>query len=107
MKTRKTPPARSPEARQNQLIDLAYDEAERRLRDGTASSQIITTLLTWASTKAQLEIEKIHRDIELSKAKERELDTKILGDEKYEQVLQAFRSYQGSTFRNDDIDDFE
>ena len=35
-------PALSPEARENQLISLAVDLAEQQLRDGTASSQVIT-----------------------------------------------------------------
>ena len=45
MANRKQTPARTPEARENQLINLAVDETERRLRNGTASSQILTVLL--------------------------------------------------------------
>ena len=39
--TREVPvshPARSPETRENQLISLAYDLVEERLRNGTATS---------------------------------------------------------------------
>ena len=35
-------PALTPEARENQLIYLATELAEQQLRDGTASSQVIT-----------------------------------------------------------------
>lgn len=35
-------PALTPEARENQLISLASDLAEKQLREGTASSQVIT-----------------------------------------------------------------
>ena len=38
-------PALTPEARENQLISLAIDLAEQQLRDGTASSQVITHYL--------------------------------------------------------------
>lgn len=108
MRKKPQPPARTPEARQNQLISLAVDEAERRLRDGSASSQIITTLLHWASTRNQLELEKIRRDIELSKSKEMELQSRMHSDEKYNEALEAFKSYQGSNFRYDeDYDEFD
>ena len=40
--TRKLRPALTPEARENQLISLAVDLAERQLQEGTASSQVIT-----------------------------------------------------------------
>lgn len=107
MGKKKLPPARTPEARQNQLISLAVDEAERRLKDGTASSQIITTLLNWASLKAQLELEKMRSDISLSKSKERELESRMSSDDKYNEALEAFKSYQGSNFRYDEEYDDE
>ena len=44
-------PASSPEARENQMISLAIDLAEQQLRDGTASSQVITHYLKLGSTK--------------------------------------------------------
>lgn len=103
MARRKNPPARSPEERQNQLINLAVNEAEQRLMNGTASSQIITTILQWASTKAQLEMEKLRSDIRLSQSKEKEIQAKVTGEEIYAEALNAFRSYQGE----DEDDDFE
>ena len=42
--------ATSPEARENQLISLAVDLAEQQLRDGTASSQVIS-FLSWLQQK--------------------------------------------------------
>ena len=38
-------PALTPEARENQLIALAVNLAEKQLREGTASSQVITHYL--------------------------------------------------------------
>lgn len=86
----------SPEARHNQLINLAVDEAERRLRNGTASSQIITTLLNFASVKARLELEKMRSDISLAKAKEKEITDKANNSELYAQALEAFKSYRSN-----------
>ena len=42
---RKTRPALTPEAREKQLVALAVDLVEKRLREGTASSQEVTHIL--------------------------------------------------------------
>ena len=54
-KTNKRPPARTPEARENQLISLAVDLAEKQLSAGTASSQVITHYLKLGSSKDKIE----------------------------------------------------
>lgn len=48
-------PALTPEARENQLVSLAVDLAEKQLREGTASSQVITHYLKLGSTKERIE----------------------------------------------------
>ena len=53
--TRKSRPALTPEARENQLIAKAYDLVEQRLDDGTATSQETTHFLKLGSAKAKLE----------------------------------------------------
>ncbi|MBR1390783.1 MAG: hypothetical protein IJ567_04950 [Lachnospiraceae bacterium] len=55
---RKMRPALSPEARENQLVSLAVDLAEKQLLEGTASSQVITHYLKLGTTKERLEYEK-------------------------------------------------
>ncbi len=102
MAKRKQMPARTPEGRENQLINLAVDETERRLRNGTASSQILTVLLKLATTRAQLELEKLRSDIALQKAKEQEIEDKASNGDLYAQALEAFRSYRGDNFDDDD-----
>lgn len=107
MSKRKQTPARTPEARENQLINLAVDETERRLRNGTASSQILTVLLKLATTKAQLELEKLRSDISLQKAKEQEIEDKASNSDLYAQALAAFKSYRGDSDEEyDDEDDY-
>lgn len=105
MGKRKETPARSPEGRMNQLINLAVDDTERRLRNGTASSQIITALLKLATTKAQLELEKLRSDIALQKAKEQEIDNASNNEMYAKAALDAFRSYKGD--RLDDEEDYD
>ena len=101
-KMRQSAPARTPEARESQLINLAVDEAERRLRNGTASSQIITMLLHLATTKAQLEMEKLRAEVEVSSAKIKEMESRGSSKELYEKAIAAFRSYSGQN-----VDDYE
>ena len=62
-------PALSPEARENQMISLAVDLAERQLQDGTASSQVITHYLKLGSTKERIEKEILEKQKELISAK--------------------------------------
>ena len=88
-------PALSPEARENQCISLAMDLAEQQLRDGTASSQVITHFLKAGASKAELEKEKLRKEnlVLEAKAKSIELaeETKVM----YENALKAMRNYAG------------
>lgn len=94
-KTRNPPPARTPEGRENQLINLAVDLAEKKLRDGTASSQIIALLLNLATTKTKLELERIRRDILLKEAKAKEIKSVEELKELYAESIEAMRRYRG------------
>ena len=89
-------PALSVEARENQLILLATDEAERQLRDGTASSQVITHFLKLGSTKTQLENEKLKKENELLKAKTESLQSSQRMEELYKEAIEAMKTYSGN-----------
>lgn len=104
MSKRKQIPARTIEGRINQVINLAVEEAEKRLLNGTASSQIITTLLKWASLETELKLEQLRTDIALSQAKQKEIEAKASSNDLYTQALAAFKSYKGVS---DDEDDYE
>ena len=52
------PPAITPQDREDQLIALAVDLAEQRLRDGTASNQLIAEIMKLGTTKERLQKEK-------------------------------------------------
>lgn len=95
--------ARTPEQRENELIGLAVDLAEKKLKDGTASSQIITTLLNLASTKARLEIEKLRSDLKVADAKIEAMDTQKDVKELYEKALVAMKKYSGA---NDEDEEY-
>ena len=95
-------PALSPEAREGQLISLAMDCAEEQLRNGTASSQVISHFLKLATAKTELEREKLERENELLRAKTEAQKSQQRSDEFYEKVLNAFKQYSGQGDSDDD-----
>ena len=88
-------PAISPEARENQLIAMAYDLAEQHLRDGTATSQEITHFLRLGSTKERIEKEILEKQKDLITAKTENLQSQARIEELYTNALQAMRDYSG------------
>ena len=88
-------PALSPEARENQLISLAVDLVEKRLREGTASSQETTHFLKLASTKSRIEKEILEKQKELITAKTEALQSQKRIEELYSEALNAMRTYSG------------
>lgn len=94
-------PALTPESRENQLISLSVDLAEKQLREGTASSQVITHFLKLGSTKNQLELEKIRHENALLEAKTQSLKSAKRVEELYENALKAMKDYGGHGGRDD------
>lgn len=95
-------PALTPEARENQLISLAVDLAEKQLREGTASSQVITHYLKLGSTKERIEKEILEKQKDLIDAKTQNLKSMERQEQMYAEALKAFRGYSG---RGDEEDD--
>ena len=92
---RKMRPASTPEARENQLISMAYDLAEERMRNGTATSQEITHFLKLGSEKSRMEAEKLRKEVELLKAKTDVLESSKVAEELYSRAIDAMRRYSG------------
>lgn len=98
-------PALTPEARENQMISLAMDLVERRLREGTASSQETTHFLKLATTTAQLEKEKLMTENKLLQAKIDNLESQQSSSALYADALKAFSTYSGR--KDEDPDETE
>jgi hypothetical protein len=88
-------PALSPEARENQLISLAVNLAEKQLAEGTASSQVITHYLKLGSSKEKLEKEVLKKQKDLLEAKTKALESSQKIEELYSNALDAMRNYSG------------
>jgi len=94
-RNKKMRPALTPEARENQLIYLAIDLAEQQLRDGTASSQVITHYLKLGSSKDRLEKEILEKQKDLITAKTEALQSSKRIEELYADAITAMRQYGG------------
>jgi hypothetical protein len=88
-------PAKTPEGREQQLVGLAVELAERQLRDGTASAQVISHYLKMGSSREELEQEKIRHDIEMQQARIEHMESQSRMEELYSEAINAMRIYAG------------
>lgn len=99
-------PALTPEARENQLIYLATNLAEQQLRDGTASSQVITHYLKLGSTKEKIEKEILEKQKDLITAKTEALQSSKRIEELYANAITAMKKYNGDDISEDEYDEY-
>lgn len=95
-------PAVSVAARENELINLAVDLAERQLREGTASAQVITHYLKASSEREKLERERLRQENDLTQAKIDVMKSQERTEELYAKALDAMRAYSGIQTQVDD-----
>lgn len=94
--------ATTPDARENQLIALAIDLAERQLREGTASSQVISHFLKLGSSTQRLEKDILVEQKKLIKSKTESIESSRRSEELYAEALKAMRTYSGNGGNQDD-----
>lgn len=98
-------PALTPEAREGQLISLATDLVEQRLRDGTATSQEVVHFLRLGSLREKLEREKLEAENTMLRAKTQALESQARTEELYAQAIKAMQRYSGNLDPEDEEDD--
>ena len=99
---KRRPPATTPEARENQMIALAMDVAEERLRNRTASSQEVTHFLKLGSVAARKELLLLEQEVELKKAKTEAIQSAKRIEELYSDALTAMSRYKGERRSDED-----
>ena len=87
------PPASTPEGRDALLAAYAYDLVEKRLREGTASSQETVFILKLGSQREKLEMEKLKKENALLKAKTEAIASEQERSEMYRNAIEAMRRY--------------
>lgn len=98
-------PASTPEGRENQLISLAFDLAEKQLREGTAAAQVIAHFLKLGSTREGLEHEKLKRENLLLAAKVENIANSALMTDLYKAAIKAMRTYAGQDDADEEDDE--
>ena len=84
----------TPRSKEAQMIALAYDCVERKLRDGTATSQETTYFLRLGSEQAALEKRQLEERIKLLEAQTESLAAAKRIESMYEDVINAVLSYR-------------
>lgn len=89
-------PANNPEAREQQLVNLAVNLAEQQLRDGTASPSVINHFLKLASKREVLEREILEKQSRLIAAKAETLSKDREVEELTKKAIEAMKSYNSN-----------
>lgn len=105
--SRRTAPATTPEGRENQLVSLAHDLVEQRLRDGTASATETVHFLKLGSTRERLEQQRLEAEVQLQLAKIESLGSQARMEELTAQAINAMRSYQSGVPEEVEYDGYD
>lgn len=98
------PRAKTPEAREQQLIAASVDLAEEQIRTGRVSAQVLTHYLKLGTEQSRLERQRLIQENELLKAKVDAMASSARSEELFEKVLNAMKVYSGQ--EADDEDDY-
>lgn len=89
-------PALSSESKENEIVALAVAEAERQIRAGTASSQILVHYLKLGTEKERLERQKLEEENKLLRAKTASIESSQRTEELFKEAIKAMSIYKGS-----------
>ena len=103
---RKRKPATTPEGRESQMVALAMDVAEERMRNGTASAAEIVHFLKLGSSKERLDQEDKKHDIKLKAAKTEAIQASQRIEELYTQALASMKKYSGQDDSEEEMEDY-
>lgn len=96
-------PAFTVEERENRLIALAMDRAEERLKDGTASNQMICHFLKLGSSRERLDQQNIEEEINLKIAKREAINSAKEIEILYTDAMKAMQRYHGHRVDEEDV----
>lgn len=83
----------TPEAKEQKLVGLAYDQVESMLENGTAPASVLTYFLKIGSTREVLEREIIDRQLKLLEAKAENLANGSAEKQAYMDCIAAIKEY--------------
>ncbi len=89
-----TPPM-TLEDQEDMLVSMAVDLAMERLRDKTASNQLISEIIKMGTVKERLTREKLQRENDMLRAKTEAIEASKDNGKLYSDAIKAFRQYAG------------
>ena len=89
-------PATTIVSRENQMVALAFDLVEKRMREGTATSQETTHFLKIGATNSQLEREKLKAEVAVLNSRVEQMASMARNDELFAAAIAAMRDYGGT-----------
>lgn len=92
-----------PEQQEQRMISLAINLAEKQLKDGTASSAVITHYLKLASGKEKEEIKLLKEQVKLATAKTEAIKSSERIEDLYKDAINAMRRYSGQGGADDEV----
>lgn len=96
-RTRVAKPASTPDGREQQLVNLAVNLAEKQLLEGTASAAVITHYLKIASTRETLEREILEKQSKLIEAKALSISKDKEAEELAKAAIDAMKNYNSGS----------
>ena len=90
-------PATTPEAREQQLVSLAVNLAEKQLRDGSAAPSVINHFLKIASTRETIEREMLEKQSKLIEAKAQSIAKDREAEDLAKAAIEAMKNYNSGS----------
>lgn len=95
MENRKRKPALGLQAREDELIAAATEEAEKRILNGKASDSLLIHYLKLGTTKMKLDKESAKADVILKKAKAKSIESQDMSRQLILDAINAMKEYTG------------
>ena len=89
------PPARNHERRVQQLVGLAEDLIEERLRTGTASPTETVAVIRLGSEMERVQVERIRAQTDYLHAQRAKAESETVREELFENAMNAMKRYAG------------
>lgn len=105
-RSRRRSPAKTPEERESMLISMAMERAEQQIRDGSASSQLLTHFAKLGSSREKLEQERLRSENLVLRKKLETMEAAVDLRDLMREALDSFKGYSGDDDIDEDKDDY-
>lgn len=104
-RSRRSRPATTPEGRESQLVALAFDAIEKRIRMGQATAQELVHFAKLGSPREDMERMKLQHENDLLQVKREQIANVERSEARYMEVINALRMYNGQDPIDQSVDD--